>query len=160
MLYMKLCFGVSKNQGSLHLHFRKLIRILVWKCTLLFIFHLKMLLIFTSIPALTNGHVVQFFPHLAIPFWFLVWYLFGAKNTQRLNIVQLYITWFCYICVASVKCQTWNLSLTHGHCPCKILPAWGKIELWTYAICCKFSSQCYFEVFFSLWFWFNKAKME
>ena len=22
--------------------------------------------------------------------------------------------------------QTWNLSRTHGHCPCKIVPPWGK----------------------------------
>ena len=48
----------------------------------------------------------------------------------------------------STSLQTWNLSWTHGHCPCKIWPAWGKIDLWTHAICCKFSSCCYFEVFF------------
>ena len=54
--------------------------------------------------------------------------------------------------VSSGQTQTWNLSRTHGHCPCKILPTWGKIGLLTYAICRKFFCLCNFEVFFVVFF--------
>ena len=35
--------------------------------------------------------------------------------------------------------QRWNFSWTHRHCRCKISPPWGKIGLWTYGVCCKFT---------------------
>ena len=37
---------------------------------------------------------------------------------------------FLFGCLLSL-----NLSWTHGHCPCKIWPPWGKKELWTFSIC-------------------------
>ena len=38
--------------------------------------------------------------------------------------------------------QTWNLSRTHKHSPCKFLHPLGKIKVWTYAVSYKFTSFC------------------
>ena len=43
--------------------------------------------------------------------------------------------------------QTCNLSWTHRYCPCKILPLWGKLKLWTFIVCHKFTSCSMFSSF-------------
>ena len=54
--------------------------------------------------------------------------------------------------------QTWNLSRTHGQCPCKFLPPFGKIKLWTDTVCRKLTYHCNVYIF-SQCSWSNSVKL-
>ena len=51
---------------------------------------------------------------------------------------------------------TWNLSRMHAYYPCKIYFHWGKIFLWTYAVCCKFTSCCFVVLIFNTFGWLRR----
>ena len=97
----------------------------------------------------------------------------GTKNVLQNMLNALRYSWRIFCCAAKTKLcfqcssmkynsgpyivksmkrvQTWNLSRTHGHCPCKNLLTWGKIKLWTYVVRIRI-----FSFFLYNFFMYNK----